>query len=476
MNIKAIRNPDVIATTEDYLWVQLMLLQEDTLPTDGPSERYTLCDFSNRMQQFGLAHFKTTPIWFMVLLLCGEFELAVYELFKDAFFSHDAMHFAIALSYYGLLRVPENPKALPNPGTLVSAKSVNLRSGQTYNVYYFHISKMVTKFVKQWVGTDAPDMFHYLYILGLFGSSQSVDGARPSLGGANGKEYTTFIHSVIRDILRSTNNYAEVLGQVRPDGGGRTPGSVEKYKSLVHLGSEQDYLDIILLGAAVDADRESRYKDAIQLYDLAGQYDKVFELLNRRLGDALLQHTILQDSSVDAYASSKGSNTSMPPIDTDPVDSAQQILDYYQSRPQSAGLLDSKTVKTCSTLISLYQFRLLVNQNRDDAALQVLYSLDILPQSLDMSHIQLKANAFHELEDTIARVMPHVMITATQSLYKLYRAAVDRSNTFEASVRKTQTEAIRQRSKSLLVFAGLIQYRIPGDIFAKMNRIDVMMG
>jgi hypothetical protein len=38
---------------------------------------YTLRDFSLLMQKFGKAHFKKTDNWFMVLLLCGEFERAV---------------------------------------------------------------------------------------------------------------------------------------------------------------------------------------------------------------------------------------------------------------------------------------------------------------------------------------------------------------------------------------------------------------
>lgn len=66
LGIKNIRNNDVISSTDDYLWLQLMLVQEEILVTDGPQDTYTLRNFSSRIQKYGIQYFQTTTMWFMV--------------------------------------------------------------------------------------------------------------------------------------------------------------------------------------------------------------------------------------------------------------------------------------------------------------------------------------------------------------------------------------------------------------------------
>lgn len=465
MNIKTVRNADVVATTDDYLWVQLMLLQEETLDTDGPLEKYNLWDFSLRMQQFGLAHFKTIPVWFMVLLLCGEFERAVSELLQDPYFKHDAMHFAIAMAYNGILRVPESPKLLPMAGSLISTKQVEY-GGTVYPICYFHYARMIKHFYKQWIRSDTSEMLHYIYTMGFFGCA--LDSKKQqSASGILEKEYTRHIHQCIREVLAEFDDYSQLLGQSRSEGGGRLPGHIAIFRSLIHITSEQEFLDRIVFVAAEDADRATRFQDAVKLYDLGMQYNKAIELVNRRLGDHLLHNGL--DYETTGKMTANGTQG-------DPVASAEKLLAFYQSRSQSASALDSKTVTTCTTLIKIALFRSLIEHNREEAALQVLYSLGLLPEFMNVHEIQKRANAFQELDESVARAMPNMMMTASQALHKLYTKAQERHASFDAAMQQSQLSAIRERSKALLMFAGLIQYRIPGDIFAKMNRLDVMMG
>jgi nuclear pore complex protein Nup93 len=278
---KNIRSADVITTTEDYLWLNLTLIHEEILPTDTPLEKFTLRDFSLTMQKYGLAHLKTPATWFMVLLLCGEFEVAVYELCKNPSLAADAMHFAIAMAYYGVLRVPESPKIQAESGTLLNTVQITLQSGAAYKVNHFHFAKIIVKFVKQWVQTDTSEMLHYLYLVGLYGSPPNQQ--RRADENMDGKEYTSFILQTVREILAQVKNYAQILGQFSTSGA-RMPGHIEVHRSLICLASVDEYLQRVVTTSAEDAERAAKYKEAVQLFHLANQCNKAIELMNTLLG------------------------------------------------------------------------------------------------------------------------------------------------------------------------------------------------
>jgi len=104
-------------------------LREDE-EDEGGHERYGLKELGKVLRRFGESHFspggKRPLLYFQVLVLSGQFELvsslslalakyvtdgfrtssqAVAFLYEQQQYQVDAVHFAIALTYYGLLRV-----------------------------------------------------------------------------------------------------------------------------------------------------------------------------------------------------------------------------------------------------------------------------------------------------------------------------------------------------------------------------------
>ncbi|KAI8922785.1 Nup93/Nic96-domain-containing protein [Entophlyctis helioformis] len=498
MSSKTIRGTDVIATIEDYIWIHLMLVQEEVLPTDAAHERFTLRDCSLAMQKYGQAGFQNRETWFMVLFLCGEFERAISELATEAAHSADALHFAIALAYYGVLRVPDNPRGIPMSGANLIIRPTTLSTGVAYDVAYFHFAKAIVGFVRTWGQTDPLDTLHYIYLLTLCGapldsvaapSSASASVRSPPTAVLAGRDYARFSHELVCEFVLSVHGrFPEMLGQVRADGSGRTPGHVEVYRSLLFLSTEHDYLQAIVLAAANQAHSESRMGEAIDLYHLCGQYDRVLVILNTILGERMLQQTaLMQTDAMDTTASHGFSSLSAATtpqsitkvgttdaalpvfsIDTDPVESTERFMQFYQSRPTTAASLSAKTVKTSTMLVQLSRFRSLAEQGRDEPALKTVYDLGIFPHSDDIADIPLRVESFGELDEVVARVMPAVMLLTMQCLHNLYRSWNDRRG-------DGRVEMVRQRAKGLLMFAGHVQYRISGDVFAKMNRLDVEM-
>ena len=99
-------------TTEDYMWLKLSVICEETdqVPDSvySPIEKHglTLQYFQEGLLGRGEAHFNSDgrrPLaYFKVLLMSQQFERAIYYLVRTEYFLV-AVHFAIALDYYGLL-------------------------------------------------------------------------------------------------------------------------------------------------------------------------------------------------------------------------------------------------------------------------------------------------------------------------------------------------------------------------------------
>ncbi|KAI8915588.1 Nup93/Nic96-domain-containing protein [Gorgonomyces haynaldii] len=464
VNIRTVRNNDVITSTEDYLWFNMMLLQENQVKTDAPTDRFTLFDFSSKMQQFGLAHFKTSATWFMVLLLCGEFELAVGELYKDPYFSLDAVHFAIALSYYGVLRVPQTPRTIASVQSLVSSEQVG-----THKVHYFHYTRMITKFIQPWAQSEVIHVLPYIYTIGIYGAPLSEASDRQQQ-----REYTQFVYGFLRDILKTCTDYSLVLGSVRADGGGRIPGSIETYKHLIHLKDDHEFVDQIVLVAAKDAEGDGRYRDSLQLYHLGFKYNSVLHLLSRRLGDTLAQHGMLYDAHHDKSKAVLQTSEGNLPLDADPVASAHAVLEFYKHR--ASAQLDPKTVGTCETLIAFARFKALIEAGQYEDGLTVFYQVDIFPTTSDFNAVTAKANAFGQVDELVARVVPQSVLLAGDTLLKLYELSKSGRQSMDKQPNEQRAKQLQDRFKALHLFLGSLQYRVSSEIYAKMNRIDVLIG
>lgn len=488
---KTIKSSFVIKTTEDYLWIQLMLTNPEPSLHEASLEKSSFQELSIRMQK----NLKTlsAPVTFMVLLICGEFELAISELSKVTEFSFDALHFSICLAYYGILRVPPSPKLHVEAGTLLSSKKVVLSSKSEYYLYYFHIHKMLTKFVKCWISTDTSEMLHYLFIIGLFGTNLADSGKNSMIGqsankfGYNEREYTLYLHETIFEILgETTSKYPQILGSFKNDSS-RSPGVLFLFRSLIHIYSERDFMEKVVNVAANNAERAGKFTDAIQLYHLSQDCNKVISLVNRRmgnhkidinLGDNLLQRRMEGDNFVvDSDSREQQIDPNVPLLDSSStLASAEQILAYYLGDAKIRISLDQKIVATCSTLIQLTKVFSAAQQQNYELAIKLFFDLGIVPQNANnYTENAQKAEAFSELDDLIIRAMPSMMSMVSDSINNFASLTNKRSNIADIN-RQAIMRDLKEKIKALVSFAGSIKLRIPTDILAKMNKFSVIIG
>lgn len=98
--------------SEDWIWLQFSLAREVNRAEEVAGDVYGLQDLRDTIREIGERHFTKGAegngeygVYFLLQILAGMFEQAVSHLFSYSYVA--AVHFAIALDFYGLLRVSD---------------------------------------------------------------------------------------------------------------------------------------------------------------------------------------------------------------------------------------------------------------------------------------------------------------------------------------------------------------------------------
>ncbi|GAA5897343.1 linker nucleoporin NIC96 [Sporobolomyces salmoneus] len=464
----------VTQTTEDWLWFQLSLIREEESEGgqggEGGFEKYGLRELANVLKKFGESHFDPKGnrplLYFQVLLISGQFELAIAFLQQHPQYQADAVHFAIALEYYGLLRVPPRSK-IADVELLVDA------STSTPSLSF---SRLIHRYTRSFVHTDALEALQYLYLICL----------NADLPGEQGKEQIELAHEFVRELVMETRQYSTLLGDVRNDGT-KIPGQIEKDLKLLHLPDARTYLLSIVKSAALRADTEQRFSEAILLYNLAEEYDSVVSVLNLELSNSLSKpstsYVNQTGGSLDGnkyFTQREGGTIGMTAAaqggtgGQDVSEIAKSILEHYDRSSSMASRVGRKRRETCEVLMKLKQAMGLYEQTKLEQALQTIESTSLIPLSSDLVTIIRASEELKEVDDTIVRNLDIILLTTMTILYKLHQQLKDSPFGGDQSRQQKMIE-LRSKGRSLMMFAGMLRYRLTSETYSQLTRLDVFL-
>lgn len=199
----------------------------------------------------------------------------------------DAVHFSIALTYYGLLR----------PITNVIKFQHELLYTNKNDVSELNFARLMGHYTHDFRRSDCIDSVEYLVLICLNGDLPAPQGA----------EHLKMCHEALKELVLETREFSKLLGDIRPDGS-RKPGAIEERMPLICLDNLGEYLRAITEQAALKAEEDGRVADAVLLYQLSEEYDTVVTIVNKSLGEMLAVQPLGQSVSQGV------DNSSMPLI------------------------------------------------------------------------------------------------------------------------------------------------------------------
>ncbi|OUM66484.1 hypothetical protein PIROE2DRAFT_40773 [Piromyces sp. E2] len=458
MTYKKIPGDIVMPTVEDYMWFHLILVQESHLTDEPNQERYGLREMSQTMQQYGPGFFQKGFQWFYVLLICGEFEKAIAYLFSIEKYQVEAVHFAIVLAYYGLLRVPLKPNNLET-GLLTMDRSSN--------TIQFNFSRLIHQYCRSLKMFDTSTILNYIYIIALYGIdySKKYNNYYSDIFYQSGKYYTDLTYMYICEVILERNEFVDPKGEANVEGN-KVLQDVEKHSKLIYIHSPQEFIDKITKVAAQQCTDDGRINDAIVLYNMAKEYNTVICLLNKQLGDAIAQYK---------YSNAFISNdkNSSPNYNIISVDMAEKILSYYLQQQSIYCTICEKNRTTCTILIGLLKFMNYWKENKLEQAIHVFETLSLIPFDKDMATIMKKANEFRNLDENIAKNFPEILVIIMSCVHNMW--CQYKQSTYNDETRQAKMLELQRKARVIAVFAGSIQFRMPGDIYSKISEMEVHM-
>ncbi|PRP84913.1 hypothetical protein PROFUN_07567 [Planoprotostelium fungivorum] len=231
--------PEVIRYWQDWVWHQLVLVEQSTTIQSQVVRPNTLAELSATVRDYGFAYFsnngKSPLVFVQVCLLTQQFELAVQSIMSQHELSHDAVHIALCLYHYGLM-----PSETGTSGDIVS-------------ILGDYIS-----------GLSSSETVCYL---SLVRDDENTTGAT---------DITTRDYAFMNALLKMHNhNYQEFYDACK-----NVPQS-HNIDRIFHLVADEMV-------------KQTRYEDAIQLFALCRSEDKVWEVRNKFFGRHLTEAGIEQ--------------------------------------------------------------------------------------------------------------------------------------------------------------------------------------
>jgi nuclear pore complex protein Nup93 len=357
----------------DWIWLQFNLAREGDRTAELASDMYGLVDLQAKIREVGLKHFSSSgsddgnggaSLFFYMQVLAGLFEQAVAYLYLTSYV--DAVHFGIALEYYGLLR---------------AADAVNLGNEllthNTRGLPQLNFARMIGYYTRDFRAADVAAAVDYLILICL----NMDDGD----GGA-GQQQASLCYEALRELVLETREFSKLIGDIRPDGT-RIRGVIEERGLLIGLDREQDLVKQISLQAAGFADDNGRTTDAVLLYHLAGDYDAVVGIVSRALSEAVSVE-IGQDPMKlipvkprvegDNAAAEPGSSLSLAALD-DPVELARTMMTMYERDQMFRSRISEANRVACSVLLQLSEIKALVEDSKWPQCIDVSIPSPLLP-------------------------------------------------------------------------------------------------
>lgn len=340
------------ADVNDWIWLQFNLARESDRSVEMAGETFGLPEVQSTIKDVGLKYFPKNNLddakgnfgmFFFMQILCGMFEEAIAYLYSFAYI--DAVHFAIALEYYGLLRASD-------------CTSPKLLSHSTRNLPQIAFATMVGCYTRDFRAANVAAAVDYIVLMYLNHDEPSRE---------NAEKQVELCYEALRELVLETREFSKLIGDIRPDGH-RIPGIIETRGSLLDLQRDQDVVRNITLQAARFANDNGRTTDAVLLYHLADDYDTVVNILSRAVSEALSLAVGGEQMRLDPVKPRSegnrpeavvGSSLSLAAID-DPIELARTMMQMYESQRQFRGAIQDINRVACSVLLQMAEIMELV--------------------------------------------------------------------------------------------------------------------
>lgn len=249
---------EVLDNVDDFLWFKLNSV---VFKKDQQSDNMTFQEFQTKMSvEFGEKYFtqNRNPFTYLqVLLLTAQFELAVEFLLKYESMIVHGVHMAIGLFEKNMLNILKNPTSSQ---LIVSGEPNESKCLRRINLPF-----LIRMYTRKFECTDPREALEYYFFLRNLKVSTQISGEF--------KRISNYFALYISELALETREFEVLFGRLEKNAV-RKPGIVDKFTN------DEEANSIISL-VAEEIENKGLIEEAVKLYDLCKQHQRVLELCNK---------------------------------------------------------------------------------------------------------------------------------------------------------------------------------------------------
>ncbi|KAI0900906.1 Nup93/Nic96-domain-containing protein [Annulohypoxylon nitens] len=430
---------------EDWIWLQFNLARENDKATEVAAD----------IREIGLKHFPKSPseddngsfgMYFFLQILSGMFEQAISYLY--AFSYVDAIHFAIALEYYGLIR-PADPWTTAD----------SLLSHDTRSRPQLSFGRMLGYYTRDFRAADVASAVDYLTLICL----------NADLGGEAGRQQAELCHVALRELILESREFSKLIGDIRPDGH-RITGLVEERASLIGLREEDDFVKAVTLQAARFADDNGRTTDAVFVITIVSR--ALSEAISLEIGeDPMRLMPVKPRSDGKDPEAQPNSSLSLASID-DPIQLATTMMNIYSREAMFYTKIENKNQVACKILLKMSEIKNMVEGSLWPEALDKIRALEILPLDAngDPAKIRHYAATFPGLAQTVSANVPNLLMWTITCCIRQRERLMSGQFSGNEGTRRMMCDDLKQISIDLTTYTSQLRYRFPPHLHEALAR------
>uniref|UniRef100_A0A6A7FYE9 Nuclear pore protein n=2 Tax=Hirondellea gigas TaxID=1518452 RepID=A0A6A7FYE9_9CRUS len=440
---------DIVTTTDDYLWLKLTLVDTSadcgnanvpstpTVVTAAKQDLLTLPQLQHMLyKQYGESHFNAYEqplLYTTVLLLTGQFEAAIEFLRRNDRLLCHAVHIAIALYTNRILCVPQ----------ALSAPLLSRESDEPECCLRLNLARLMLLYTRQFEATHPHEALHYCFLLKDQKTSTGED---------------VFLNCISELALHS-REFDLMLGKLNDDGT-RTPGIVDNFNVDVKEVTEL---------VARDSEKKGLHEDAIRLYDLAKNHEKVISLLNKLLSQ-VVHLSSPNIGNGGATVTAAGSDRERV------LELACSVGLRFRSHGHNATQQSASTMHLLLDLATVFD---LYHAHRYQEAVEVIQRLQLI--ALTRDEVETRVSGLTSVASEVKDVLPSVLLAAITSTYHIYNNSTastktDGANTsFRTPPSRENTKHLQGQARAIVTFAGMIPLRLHADVNARLVQLEALI-
>ncbi len=232
-------------------------------------------------------------IYLQVLLLTAQFELAIELLLKYESTIVHGVHMALSLFERKMLNIAKSPS---NTQLLIASMPSETSEPVIIGVPAVELPKcfrrlnlacLVKMYTRKFEHADCREALEYYFFLRNLHTLSSSD----SLNKQNAQKITNYFGKYICELALDTREFEMLFGRLEKNASIRRMGAIDRFVSEIEAN------EIISL-VADEMEQKGLIEDAIKLYDLSREYQRVLELSNKLISQVVTEVNV-QNSNRD---------------------------------------------------------------------------------------------------------------------------------------------------------------------------------